>query len=786
MKYKVYVDWLTQWGKDYLAHLKQIFQGKLTAGDNVTIDENNTISVDGVLTTVDETLDPASENPVENQAIYAACYGLGQGITNLQSNKVDKEQGKGLSSNDYTTTEKNKLNGIADNAEVNVQSDWNESDNTSDAYIQNKPTIPTVNDGLLTIQQNGTTVETFSANQSGNKIANIQVPTKTSDITNDSGFILNTVNNLTNYYLKSETYTRTEVANLISQAITGVFIFVQTLPTASASTMGKIYLVPKSTPETNNIKDEYITVEENSTYSWEHIGDTAVDLTGFVKYIEFNGGTYAVTTNTTTITLPDAFYTESEIDILIQDFLESSTLERVEYVQTTPSEYESDTLYVIDDGSDTHVFATIATTGMLSDAIEDSTHRTVTDAEKSSWNGKADFSGSYNDLTDKPTIPDELADLTSDSTHRTVTDSQISTWNNKSDFSGSYNDLINKPSIYTQSEINTLIADFIESGTIDRVEYVQAVPSTYESDTLYVIDDGSGSYVLATIATTGLLADAIGDSTHRTVTDTEKSTWNGKQNALTFDSTPTDGSTNPVTSDGIYDALSGKADSTDLADYMTKVNPTGSGSLSINRTENTTVGRNSVALGSNNEASGIASIAIGAGNTVTGTQARVIGANNTVESSSNFVIGGSNTATGSRSNRFIIGTSNSITGNAGSGAIVIGKNNSMSGSSSDNILIGNSLVGGSKWNQINMGYLNANNSDAIFTIGNGYEQEGGVVTRRNALEVLDTGELVLGANPTASMHAVSKSYLESKFIMISENDYDALTSYESNATYYVY
>lgn len=35
-----------------------------------------------------------------------------------------------------------KLNGIETEAEVNVQSNWNESDTTSDAFIQNKPTIP--------------------------------------------------------------------------------------------------------------------------------------------------------------------------------------------------------------------------------------------------------------------------------------------------------------------------------------------------------------------------------------------------------------------------------------------------------------------------------------------------------------------------------------------------------------------------------------------------------------------------------------------------------------------
>lgn len=33
-------------------------------------------------------------------------------IIELQSEKVDKETGKGLSTNDYTTTEKNKLAGI--------------------------------------------------------------------------------------------------------------------------------------------------------------------------------------------------------------------------------------------------------------------------------------------------------------------------------------------------------------------------------------------------------------------------------------------------------------------------------------------------------------------------------------------------------------------------------------------------------------------------------------------------------------------------------------------------
>lgn len=41
-----------------------------------------------------------------------------------------------------SSSDKTKLNGIASGAEVNVQSDWNVTDSSSDAFIKNKPTIP--------------------------------------------------------------------------------------------------------------------------------------------------------------------------------------------------------------------------------------------------------------------------------------------------------------------------------------------------------------------------------------------------------------------------------------------------------------------------------------------------------------------------------------------------------------------------------------------------------------------------------------------------------------------
>lgn len=57
------------------------------------------------------------------------------------ADKVDKETGKGLSTNDYTTTEKTKLAGIEEGAQKNVQSDWNAT--AGDSFIKNKPDVYT-------------------------------------------------------------------------------------------------------------------------------------------------------------------------------------------------------------------------------------------------------------------------------------------------------------------------------------------------------------------------------------------------------------------------------------------------------------------------------------------------------------------------------------------------------------------------------------------------------------------------------------------------------------------
>lgn len=106
--------------------------------------------------------------------------------------------------NNYTTTEKSKLSGIAAGAEVNVQSDWNVTSSTSDAYIKNKPTIPTKvsqlsNDsGYITGYTETDPVFSSSAAADiastditnwNNKADTSDIPTATSDLTNDSNFV---------------------------------------------------------------------------------------------------------------------------------------------------------------------------------------------------------------------------------------------------------------------------------------------------------------------------------------------------------------------------------------------------------------------------------------------------------------------------------------------------------------------------------------------------------------------------------------------------------------------
>ena len=64
------------------------------------------------------------------------------------TNYVEIIKGKGLSTEDYTPEEKEKLSTVQAGAEKNVQSDWTEADETQDSFILNKPVEVTPKDVL--------------------------------------------------------------------------------------------------------------------------------------------------------------------------------------------------------------------------------------------------------------------------------------------------------------------------------------------------------------------------------------------------------------------------------------------------------------------------------------------------------------------------------------------------------------------------------------------------------------------------------------------------------------
>lgn len=125
-------------------NIDNIKQDKLTAGAGISI-TGNTISATG------------------GGTADAVDWGH---ITGSMSNQTD------------LTTALNAKANTTDLATVATSGSYND--------LTNKPTI---GNATITIQKNGSSAGTFTTNATSNKSINIAVPTATSDLTNDSGFI---------------------------------------------------------------------------------------------------------------------------------------------------------------------------------------------------------------------------------------------------------------------------------------------------------------------------------------------------------------------------------------------------------------------------------------------------------------------------------------------------------------------------------------------------------------------------------------------------------------------
>ena len=231
--------------------------GGIKVGENLSVSEDGTLSADAQHIDVDDAIDADSVNPVQNKVVKAALDGksdsnhvhavatadadgfMSKGdfsklagvesgankythpaahpatmITEDETHrfstdaektawngKVDSEDGKGLSTNDYTTAEKNKLNGIAEGANKTVVDETLSADSTNP--VQNKA-VQTALNGKVNTSVLGQANGVATLDESG-LIPSAQLPSYVDDViegyadvtvdttTDESGFKTTTV-----------------------------------------------------------------------------------------------------------------------------------------------------------------------------------------------------------------------------------------------------------------------------------------------------------------------------------------------------------------------------------------------------------------------------------------------------------------------------------------------------------------------------------------------------------------------------------------------------------------
>ena len=325
-----------------------------------------------------------------------------------------------------------------------------------------------------------------------------------------ANFITSSVNNLVNYYLKSETYTRAEVQQLIDAVKQFTYVSVAELPTASADTMNKIYLVPSTNPATRNVKDEFITIsvtdQGTTTYSWEQIGSTAIDLSGYYTSTQTDAAintalaSYSTTTqmNAAIAAAIASYYTKTEVDALIANFITASVNNLVNYYLK----------------SETYTKAEVQT---LIDAIKQFTYEVVQTLPTASASTVGKIYLVPNADPQAQNVKDEYITLTT-TEEQTTTYSWEKIGSTTIDLSNYYTKTQADAAI--QAALNTALASY---------------STTAQTSTL-----------VSTAITT-----ALANYYNKTEIDAQMAQ---KQSVLTFDNTPTENSDNPVKSGGVYGA----------------------------------------------------------------------------------------------------------------------------------------------------------------------------------------------------------------------------------------
>ena len=316
--------------------------------------------------------------------------------------------------NNYTTTEKDKLSGIASGAEVNVQADWNVTTTTSDAYIKNKPSIPSATSDLTNdsnFVSDASYVHTDNNYTAGEKSklsgiaagaeVNVQsdwnvtssssdayiknkptIPTKVSQLSNDSGYI-------TGYTETDPVFSSSAAADIASTDITNWNNKADTsdIPTATSDlTNDSDFVSDGSYVHTDN---NYTTAEKNK-------------LSGIASGAEVNQNAFAtVKVGSTSLTA------DAKSDTL--------TITAGDNITLTPTA-SSDTFSIA--ATDTTYSDVVAggASGLMTGSDKTKLNGIASGAEvnvQSDWSVTSTSSDAY--IKNKPTIPSKTSDLTNDS-----------------------------------------------------------------------------------------------------------------------------------------------------------------------------------------------------------------------------------------------------------------------------------------------------------------------------------------------------------------------------------
>lgn len=323
-----------------------------------------------------------------------------QAILDAVGQKVDKIEGKGLSANDYTDQDKNKLASVEEDAQENVieviesdgvelpienktvripahkQSDWSQNDSSGKDYIKNRThweengVVHKLHPKFLDMDASPTSGSTKPVTSGGVKealdgkqdvisdLADIrrgaglgetayQKPSAgipASDlaagvIPDVSGFITRTVNDLANYYLKSETYTKEEVAALIGAIKQFHYEVYAALP---ATGEGNVLYLIGPTGSGSDKYEEYVYANNG----WVKIGDTSIDLSGYVTIEALNQAL-------------SGYVTSAALATALTGKVGSETIHNI--VELTQAEYDAlqtkrgDTMYITTDTTKVYI-----------------------------------------------------------------------------------------------------------------------------------------------------------------------------------------------------------------------------------------------------------------------------------------------------------------------------------------------------------------------------------------------------------------------------------------------